>query len=452
MLQMNNSVSVMETGYHFKNGASSKSQTSRKNYIISVEGTDKKKSVSYQSIALKSLIVVVLNSFIVSCGTVQTTPRTPTPSIYEAISVSEERGTNFDRITTDIDAVVRPGGSATTEPSKYGVLLYPYQVIALSTDNEKIAFITDRDTRTNVMQKSTMHSSASTQLTFRTNVRGFTLSQDGQRLLFTEFRNGNTGIYMMNLGSTIVQQISPSGTNDNVPTIDQNNNIFFDRREGGNFDYALWGCDLETRLFSNYTQGFSPCIDPANNKIVYFARNTNVNIFPQETTPSTSASSTSSSAASEAISSAIVGAIFGRQSTQSSSRTSSSTSTSTSQSAAPQSRNINSRRSEILRFNTENGTEELILSDRDKSFSSPQVSPDGRWILVVGINKTTDGLWNSDIYVVSSEGTNLTQLTYHPGNDLSPIWSTDGRSIYFVSQRDTKGGAYNVWRMNFSLN
>lgn len=55
------------------------------------------------------------------------------------------------------------------------------------------------------------------------------------------------------------------------------------------------------------------------------------------------------------------------------------------------------------------------------------------------------------IYVVRTDGTQLTQLTYHLGNDLSPAWSPDGKSIYFLSQRGSAKKKYNVWRMNFSL-
>lgn len=58
---------------------------------------------------------------------------------------------------------------------------------------------------------------------------------------------------------------------------------------------------------------------------------------------------------------------------------------------------------------------------------------------------------NLDLYVVRTDGTNLTQLTYHPGNYVSPIWSKDGKSIYFISQRGTEKGTWNIWKMTFNL-
>nr|WP_321570866.1 hypothetical protein [uncultured Duncaniella sp.] len=58
---------------------------------------------------------------------------------------------------------------------------------------------------------------------------------------------------------------------------------------------------------------------------------------------------------------------------------------------------------------------------------------------------------NTDIYVVRTDGTNLTQLTYHPGNDMSAIWAPDGRSIFFLSQRGSAKRVFNVWKMSFEL-
>lgn len=58
---------------------------------------------------------------------------------------------------------------------------------------------------------------------------------------------------------------------------------------------------------------------------------------------------------------------------------------------------------------------------------------------------------NLDIFVVRTDGSRLTQLTYHPQADTSPVWAADGRSIYFVSSRANKTNSYNIWRMNFNL-
>ena len=110
------------------------------------------------------------------------------------------------------------------------------------------------------------------------------------------------------------------------------------------------------------------------------------------------------------------------------------------------------KESEIWRVNFRTGVEEVILSQPEKSFTTPQLSPDGKWLLVTGNSKSEkEGIVNTDIYVVRTDGTQLTQLTYHPGNDLSAVWSPDGRSIFFLSQRGSADRVYNVWRMDFNL-
>ena len=66
---------------------------------------------------------------------------------------------------------------------------------------------------------------------------------------------------------------------------------------------------------------------------------------------------------------------------------------------------------------------EPFMSDAKRSFSSPTLSPDGKWILMVGNSEyqfNGKSYPNTDIFVCSVDGTNLTQLTYHPANDLSP--------------------------------
>lgn len=109
---------------------------------------------------------------------------------------------------------------------------------------------------------------------------------------------------------------------------------------------------------------------------------------------------------------------------------------------------------EIWRINYETGTEECVVSAPDRSFTSPLISPDGRWVLLVGSTKIDAGTvkyWNTDIYACHTDGTNLTQLTYHAADDLSPVWSVDGKKIYFISQRGDAEGTANIWSMDFNF-
>ena len=109
-------------------------------------------------------------------------------------------------------------------------------------------------------------------------------------------------------------------------------------------------------------------------------------------------------------------------------------------------------RSEIWRINYSTSVEECIVSDPQKSFTTPSISPDGQWILMVGSSEIAAdnfSYWNTDIYVCRTDGSRLMQLTYHAADDLSPVWDRDGKFIFFISQRGSANGTANVWMMNF---
>lgn len=110
-------------------------------------------------------------------------------------------------------------------------------------------------------------------------------------------------------------------------------------------------------------------------------------------------------------------------------------------------------KSEIWKINSDTGVEECIISDRERSFTSPVLSPDGQWILFVGNSNITGNNFkymNTDLFAAKPDGTNFLQLTYHAADDLSPVWSKDGKYIYFISQRGDASGTANIWRMNFN--
>jgi tricorn protease len=67
-------------------------------------------------------------------------------------------------------------------------------------------------------------------------------------------------------------------------------------------------------------------------------------------------------------------------------------------------------------------------------------SPDGKQIAYVRgpgswYRKGYRGSSNDDIWVCNSDGTNNRRLTDFPGQDNSPMWSSDGQFIYYVSEQ-----------------
>lgn len=109
-------------------------------------------------------------------------------------------------------------------------------------------------------------------------------------------------------------------------------------------------------------------------------------------------------------------------------------------------------RGEIWKIDYVSGIEECIVSDARRSFSTPSLSPDGQWILFVGSSYLQGPGFeyaNTDIFVCKTDGTQFGQLTYHAADDICPIWSNDGKQIYFISQRGSAEAIANIWRINF---
>ena len=109
---------------------------------------------------------------------------------------------------------------------------------------------------------------------------------------------------------------------------------------------------------------------------------------------------------------------------------------------------------EIWKINLSSGVEECVVSDSEHSFFSPQLSPDGSSLVLVGASKLDNvgsSYWNTDIFTCRTDGTNLQQLTHHAADDLSPVWSPDGKYIYFISQRGNAEAIANVWRINSNI-
>jgi Tol biopolymer transport system component len=63
-------------------------------------------------------------------------------------------------------------------------------------------------------------------------------------------------------------------------------------------------------------------------------------------------------------------------------------------------------------------------------------SPDGSAIAF------TSGGAQEDLFIANADGSRMRQLTNDPARDRSPIWSPDGKTLYFYSNRD---GANHIW-------
>ena len=73
-----------------------------------------------------------------------------------------------------------------------------------------------------------------------------------------------------------------------------------------------------------------------------------------------------------------------------------------------------------------------------KSVSDPQLAPDGKWVAyTVSIPSLEDNRNVSRIWVAEVATGKTRQLTGGPGSDRQPRWSPDGKTLAFISTRDS---------------
>ncbi len=300
---------------------------------------------------------------------------------YSIVSVPEESGVDFVKITKESDYVCMPQ----VKRNRNGIDWLSNTILGITRRGQAIAYLSYRNKNTNIFIKDLDRQGSSVQRTNRSNVMDFSFSPDGKYLVFSEARGNYNQIFRTDAEKGYVCRQITSGNKDYSPVYSHNmSQIFFSRTESQGS--SIWGYDVANNFLSSYTQGMNPC--------------------PILKQPAIVMARTSATG-----------------------------------------------RSEIWKVNYSTGEEECIISDPERSFTSPTISPDGQWILFVGgsgISTGTSIYYNTDIYVCRTDGTEFTQLTYHAADDLSPVWGADGKTIYFISQRGDAQGVANIWKMNFN--
>lgn len=300
---------------------------------------------------------------------------------YSVVSVPEESGTEFTKITSNHDYVCMP----TVKRTGNSINWHSNRTLDVSKNGESIAYLSQRNNTTNIFIKELGKQGGSVQRTNRNSVIDFSYSPDGKHISFSEQRGKICQIFQTDATTGYVCRQITSASNDYTPVYTHDmENILFARQEGKNI--SVWGHNIKNNFLSSYTSGMNPCPIPG-------------------------------------------------------------------ESAYLCSRPNSTGKNEIWKINYQTGVEECIVSNPNISYTTPVLSPNGEWVLFVGGNLIANGkirYYNTDIYVCKSDGSELAQLTYHAADDLSPVWSRDGRYIYFISQRGDAMGTANIWRMTFN--
>jgi len=86
---------------------------------------------------------------------------------------------------------------------------------------------------------------------------------------------------------------------------------------------------------------------------------------------------------------------------------------------------------------TERAGDVTLLQHRTGILSPTDVSSDGKWLALANLRESQE-----DLFVMRTDGTELSRVTDDPARDRGPVFSPDGTALTFYSN---KGGSYQGW-------
>lgn len=340
----------------------------------------------------KVLTLVTLLFFLSGCAT----------SInYSSVSVPEEGGAKFVKITKETDMVRGPSvelvdvaGQSADEEGEETLQFSVSKLLAVSGNGHRVAFFAEKNDRRNIYIKDLAAGQGVLQRTFRDTktIDGVSLSPDGNNLAFSDFRDGSWNIYSVNANAgAAVRQITTSNSHEYSPVYSPDGKaILFlqseiQRGKAGEVVSSksyLWTYSLSSGALTQYVEGKAPSYLPDGQRVVISRHNRDTGY------------------------------------------------------------------NDLWLVDLENGQEFSLASSKTRGFDMPSVSPDGKKVLFVSRSTSETVSDNLDLYLINIDGSDLQQLTFHPGHDMSPQWTNSGGSVVFLSQRGTEEGDWNIWRMD----
>lgn len=311
---------------------------------------------------------------------------------YSLISVPEEGGIKFTQYTKEDELVLGPR----VVPYGEKLLWDAATFISVSPNNEMLAYLVRKNNNDNIYIKNIKGGAATIQRTFRNSITDFNFSPDSKDIAFTDYTNNSRNIFVINAKEgSAVKQVAATNAQEINPAFSYDaESIYYSRSEGEYTVIDKGDAFSQTKYYiwsTNLETGLVTQYDEGTNPCpLPDGKNILVSRNDKET-----------------------------------------------------------GNGEIWLINIEKGSQSRIIADKERGFSSPKISPDGKKIMCTGLTpKTRDKRVNLDLYLFNIDGTGETQLTFHEGHDVCPAWSPDGKSIYFVSQRGNQKGSWNVWKLD----
>jgi Tol biopolymer transport system component len=306
---------------------------------------------------------------------------------YRLLTVPEESGIRFNQISSEIDVLNTPYVYVNK-----GVIEWDAAwKIDIHPDGSKLAYIGIMSGKSNIYLKNVKGGRTTVQRTFKDKIQDVSFSHDGNSLVYSEATDTDRNVFQIDANQgAAVQQITNTSQIESNPLYSRDGKLIFFSK--GEYNATTKSFRYFIWSFDRTTSILSQYCEgfapclSPDGKVLYFTKN-----------------------------------------------------------------NKATGLGEIWALNIISGQETQILADNEKGFATPKISPNGKTLLISGTTAATTSRYeNLDIYTINTDGTNLTQLTHHPGHDLSAIWAPEGDEIYFISQRGNEKGNYGIWSMKYS--